>query len=122
MRAASGLPEAFSLESTGDQSRFSLGPPAFLCNGARDVANRLKKSPVVEPVDPFDGGVLDGFEGSPRPASMDHLGLIKAVDPLDESIVARVPPLLPRRPWRRRQGVRCGGSTRKSNTRYTGIS
>jgi hypothetical protein len=37
---------------------------------------------VVEPVDPFRGGVLDGVEGAPRAAGFDHLGLRPAGSPL----------------------------------------
>src|ERR1700712_6145075 len=45
------------------------------------------RSPVVEPVDPFQRRELDGLEVSPWPAAMDHLGLVEAVDGFGESIV-----------------------------------
>jgi len=37
---------------------------------------------MVEPVDPFEGGVLHRFEGSPGSTAMDDLGLVEAVDRL----------------------------------------
>lgn len=40
-----------------------------------------------EPVDPFQRRELDGLEATPWPASVDHLGLVKAVDSFGESIV-----------------------------------
>ena len=58
--------------------------------GRRDVADRLEQAAVVEPVDPFERGVLDGFERAPRPAPMDHLGFVEAVDRLGERVVVAV--------------------------------
>lgn len=45
---------------------------------------------MVEPVDPLQRGVLDGFEVAPWSASVDHLGLVEAVDRLGQSIVVAV--------------------------------
>lgn len=45
---------------------------------------------MVEPVHPFERGVLDSFEAAPRPAPVDHLGLEKAVDGFGQSIVVAV--------------------------------
>ena len=59
--------------------------------GGRDVADGLQQSPVVEPVDPFQGGVFDGLEGSPRPSSVDHLGLVEPVDRFGQGVVVTVP-------------------------------
>lgn len=47
--------------------------------GGRNVADRLEQVPVIEPVDPFQGGEFDGFQGAPRAAAPDHLGLVEAV-------------------------------------------
>ena len=55
--------------------------------GRRYVTDGLQESPVVEPVYPFQRRELDGFEVSPRPAPMDHLGLVETVDGFGESIV-----------------------------------
>ena len=41
----------------------------------RDVAERFKQTAVIEPVDPLEDGELDVFEGTPRPAPPNHLGL-----------------------------------------------
>jgi hypothetical protein len=35
---------------------------------------------MVEPVDPFQGGELDGFERAPGPPPVDHLGLVEAIN------------------------------------------
>lgn len=45
---------------------------------------------MVEPVEPFQGGELDGFERSPWPPPVDHFGLVKAIDRLGQSIVIAV--------------------------------
>ena len=58
--------------------------------GGRDVSDRLEERSVVEPVDPFQGGELDGFERPPRPTPMDHLRLVKPVDRLGEGIIVTV--------------------------------
>jgi len=50
---------------------------------------RLKEPAVVEPVDPFEGGVFDRLETAPWPTRMDHLGLVEAVDRLGEGVVVR---------------------------------
>ena len=42
---------------------------------------------MVEPVNPFERRELDGFEISPWPTPMDHLGLVETVDGFGESIV-----------------------------------
>ena len=58
--------------------------------GRRDVADGLEETSVVEPVDPFQRGELDGFEGAPWSASMDDLGLVEAVDRLGQGVVIAV--------------------------------
>ena len=58
--------------------------------GRRDISDRLQQSSMIEPVDPFEGGELDGFETAPGPASMDDLGLVEAVDRLCERVVVAV--------------------------------
>ncbi len=50
----------------------------------------LRQAAVVEPVDPFESGHLDGFEAAPRAASMDHLGLVEAVDGLGQRVVVGI--------------------------------
>ena len=43
---------------------------------------------MVEPVDPFERGVLDGLEAAPGSAPVDHLGFVEAVDCLGQSVDA----------------------------------
>ena len=58
--------------------------------GRRDEADGLEQAAVVEPVDPREGGELDGFEGAPRPLPADHLGLEEADHGLGEGVVVAV--------------------------------
>ena len=58
--------------------------------GWRPVSDWLEQATVVEPVDPFKRGELDGLERAPRPASVDDLGLEEAVDGLGERVIVAV--------------------------------
>ena len=58
--------------------------------GRRNISDRLQQSPVVEPVDPFQRGELNLFNVSPRSPAPDHLGFVKTVDRLRESIIVGV--------------------------------
>ena len=66
------------------------GIVALIGLGGRDSADRLQKLPAVEPVHSFQRRKLDGFEQTPRFASMDELVLVKPVDGLCESVVVAV--------------------------------
>ncbi len=85
-----GFPEAICFESRDHGRLFQHGVVAFLCFGRRDVADGLEDTPIVEPVDSFEGGILDGLEGAPRPAPVDDLGLVEPVDGLCQRIVIAV--------------------------------
>lgn len=50
----------------------------------RDVADRLEKPAIVEPVDPFECRVFDRLEQPPWPTPMDDLRLIEPVDGLGQ--------------------------------------
>ena len=54
----------------------------MICFGlcGRDVADGAEQALIIEPVHPFEGGVFDGLERSPRAAPVDRLGLVEAVD------------------------------------------
>jgi hypothetical protein len=58
--------------------------------GGWDVAAVLGQAAVVEPVDPFGGGVFDGVQGVPGAAGFDELGLVKPVDGLGQGVVVAV--------------------------------
>jgi hypothetical protein len=58
--------------------------------GRRDIADKLKESAVVKPVDPFQRDVLDSFERPPWSSPVDDFGLEKAIDRLDQSVVIAV--------------------------------
>jgi len=57
----------------------------------RDVADGFEEAPVIEPVNPFESGELDGFDVSPRSAPVDHLGFVESVDALGQGIVVAIP-------------------------------
>jgi hypothetical protein len=44
----------------------------------------------VEPVNPFEGGELDGLEGTPQSAPMDQLDLEETDDDFSKGIVVRI--------------------------------
>tara|TARA_Y100000815_G_scaffold262955_1_gene276952 strand:+ start:319 stop:603 length:285 start_codon:yes stop_codon:yes gene_type:complete len=66
------------------------GVEVCLCFSRRDVPDRLEQAAVVEPIDPFECGILDGLETAPRAATMDDLRLEEAIDGLGESVVVAV--------------------------------
>ena len=68
----------------------SLCEVAFLGLGRRDVADGFQQPAVVEPVHPLERGVLDGLDAPPRPAPMDDLGLVEAVDGFGQGIVVAI--------------------------------
>ena len=45
---------------------------------------------MVEPVDPFEGGELDGLERAPGPLPADHLGLEEPDHGLGEGVVVAI--------------------------------
>ena len=45
---------------------------------------------MVEPIEPFKCGKLDGLERLSWPLSVDHFDLVKVVDSLSQSIVITV--------------------------------
>ncbi len=52
-----------------------------------DVADRLEQSPMVEPVDPLERGVLDVIDPLPRATASDQLGLVEPDDRLGEGVI-----------------------------------
>jgi hypothetical protein len=69
------LPEADWFESRGHGVTPGLGIVARFGLGGRDVSDRLRQPAVVEPVEPFEGGELEGLEVAPWPAPMDDLSV-----------------------------------------------
>jgi len=55
--------------------------------GLRYVADRFEQRPIVEPVNPFERRVLHRIVSTPRPASVDHLGLREAAQHPDDLAV-----------------------------------
>ena len=69
-----------------------LGPVEHFVFGRRDITDRFKQPPVVEPVDPFESGELHIVDVLPRTPSPDHFGLVEPVDGFGERVVAGIPP------------------------------
>ncbi len=57
---------------------------------ARAVDDLAVETPVVEPVDVFQGGELDVGEGLPWSVRVDEFPLVQAVERFDERVVGRV--------------------------------
>src|SRR6476660_1752664 len=57
----------------------------------RNVSAVLVEPSVIEPIDPFGGGILDLLDGPPRAPVFDQLGLIQTVDRLGKRIIERIP-------------------------------
>ena len=74
--------------------------PSNSCSTGGALPNRIKQSPVVEPIYPFQRRNLHGLEMPPRPSGKDRFGLIQADYGLSESIGrrSRRSPLIA--PWR----------------------
>jgi hypothetical protein len=84
------LPEAVSFESRRQSGLLNLSIIARFGFGRGNVSDRLQQSAIVEPVDPFEGGELDGLEVPPRPTPPNDFGLVESVDRLGERIVVTV--------------------------------
>ena len=56
----------------------------------RDIADGLKQTAVVEPIDPFQGCEFDHFQAPPRTLAMDHFGLKETNYGLCERVVVTV--------------------------------
>ena len=84
------MPEAIWFESRRHSRWLEGGIVGGLGFGGRDVSDGLEQATVVEPVDPFEGGELDGLEGLPGAAAVDDLGLVEAVDGLGQGVVVAV--------------------------------
>ena len=57
---------------------------------SRRRGQRFHQSVVVEPSYPFQRGELYRLLGLPRPAPVDHLGLVEPVDGLGQRVVVAV--------------------------------
>ena len=79
------MPEAVWFKLCGDGYVVHGCVELLLCLGGRDVADGFEQASIVEPVDPFELGVVASFEAAPWSASMDYLGL-GGVDKEDSQI------------------------------------
>ena len=84
------MPEAIDLKLGCHCCIVQRGVVAILCLSWRDVSDGRKETPVVEPVNPLERGVFDGFKGSPWTSAMDDFGLVKTIDRLGQSIVIAI--------------------------------
>jgi hypothetical protein len=56
----------------------------------RDVANGFEQLLVIEPVDPFEHRVFDGFPMPPGAATVNELGLVEPDDRFGQRVVVGV--------------------------------
>jgi hypothetical protein len=84
------LPEAISFESRRHGGFLDERIVARFRFVRRDIPDRLQQPSIVEPVDPFERGELDGLEAAPRPASVNDLGRVETVDRFSERVVLGV--------------------------------
>ena len=66
------------------------GIVAIFSFGWWDVANWPEETTIVEPIDPFKSGELDGFQCAPGPAPADDLSLEEAIYSFGERVVIAV--------------------------------
>ena len=57
----------------------------FFAFDRRDIVDRGEEFPVVEPIDPFEGGEFNCFDGALRSTTVDDLGLVEADDRLGQT-------------------------------------
>ncbi len=88
------MPPALSVCIAGSLPRRYLCYPVCIEVGfgfcGWDVSDWLEQVSVVEPIDPFQRGVLHGLDTAPRPATVDNFGLDQSVDRLRQGIVVTV--------------------------------
>lgn len=73
---------------SGDHRLTSLCIIVFLLVFSwRNITQRFHQSPVVEPVDPFEGVVLDLVIAFPWPLLLDELSFLKANDGFSQRVV-----------------------------------
>ena len=84
------MPETISFKLCGHGWRVQHGVISFFGLCWRHVSDGFQKTPVVEPIDPFERGELHGFEIAPWSSPVDDLGLVKTVDRFGESIIITV--------------------------------
>jgi len=58
--------------------------------GGWDASEFVEQAPVVEPVDPLQGGELEVVEAPPWSLVPDEFGLVEPVDRLGERVVVAV--------------------------------
>jgi hypothetical protein len=85
------LPEADFGQLCGDVFSFQCRVEVSLCFCRRDVPDGLEQVAVIEPVDPFQGGIVNGFKTAPGASSMEDFRLEQAVDGLGQGVVVAVP-------------------------------
>ena len=58
-----------------------------MCFSWRDSPDRLQQAAIVEPIDPFEGGVFNGLQAAPWPSAVDDFGIEQTVDRFGQGIV-----------------------------------
>lgn len=87
---ALATPEAMWFESGCDRLFIERRKVDGLCFGRGDVSDGIEETSVVEPVDPFEGGVFDGFHRFPWIAPPAGFSPKETVDRLGEGVAVTV--------------------------------
>lgn len=90
MWTAAGLPKTIGCVSLCHIDVINGSIILIVGFGRPDVADGLLQSAVVEPVDPFECGAFDSLKVAPRPAPVDYLSLVEAVNRLGQSLIVAV--------------------------------
>jgi hypothetical protein len=85
--------------------------------GGWDISDRFEQAPVVEPVDPFEGGEFHCLDAAPGGAAMDQLGLEQAIDGFGERVDAPISVKVYR--TTRSRASATGRDIRRSRERYS---
>lgn len=75
-----GLAEADCHRLRGHAFSFLNRVDVGVCFGWRDVPDKLEQAAVIEPVPPFQRGVINALEAAPKATAVDDFGLVVAVD------------------------------------------
>jgi len=63
----------------------------------RDASNRTKQTPVVEPIDPAEGGRFQILHVAPRALTVNQLGFVETIYRFSEGVVVGIPDAADRR-------------------------
>ena len=85
------LPETYSFISRDHIEHVVLCIEVLFSLCWRDVSDGAQQAPVVEPIDPAEGGHFQILHVAPRTLTMNELGFVEPVDRFSQGVVIRIP-------------------------------